>query len=340
MSEIHVSLLVIPEADLSSLTGLHTVLNLYKNVVPDTVSFVAELVVPESVLEASDNVADFVQSKVGLPIPVQRKMEDIEHTDVLIIPSLFTDPEGEWHTGNHPDIINWMKDLYENEILLCSSCTGALLLAETGLLDNQEATQHWAFERTFRRNFPKVKLNTAKILVTTGEGDRIVMSGASAAWHDLVLYIIARYAGPAAARSIAKFFLLHWHSDSQAPYIVFHENTQHDDTSILIAQNWLRENSNAQNPVENVLQQSGLPARSFTRRFRKATGFTPINYVQHLRVEAAKQHLEMTAVSVDEISFKVGYEDPAFFRRVFKRITSLTPSAYRRKFCVIGNSPD
>ena len=339
MSEIHVSLLVIPEVDLSSLTGLHTVLNLYKTVVPGTVSFNAELVAPGSVLEAGHGDSGFVRSTLGLPMPVQRSMEDIGNTDILIIPSLFTDSEGEWYTGNHPGVIEWMKTLYARGALLCSSCTGALLLAETGLLDGQQATQHWAFEPTFRRNFPSVKLNTAKVLVTTGENDRIVMSGASAAWHDLVLHIIARYSGPAAARSIAKFFLLQWHRESQAPYIVFHENTKHLDTTILNAQNWLRENIHERKPVENIIQLSGLPARSFARRFRKATGYTPINYVQHLRVEASKHYLETTSVSVDEISFKAGYEDPAFFRRIFKRITGLTPSAYRRMFRFVGNSP-
>ena len=204
------------------------------------------------------------------------------------------------------------------------------------MLDGLEATQHWAFEATFRRHFPKVKLNTAKVLVTSGDGDRLVMTGASAAWHDLLLYLIARYAGPAAARSIAKFFLLQWHSGTQAPYIVFHENTQHGDAAILTAQRWLRGNSHEHYPVETVARLSGLPERSFIRRFRKATGFTPIAYVQHLRVESAKHWLETSTLPVDEISFRVGYEDPAFFRRLFKRITSLTPSAYRRKFCVIG----
>ncbi len=339
MSDIKVSLLVIPEADPSSLTGLYTVLNLYKNVVPETVSFNAEFVAPAAVVETADNTSLIVQTRLGLPIPVQTKMEDITRTDVLIIPSLFTDAEGEWHSGNYPAVIKWMQLLHAQGTLICSSCTGALLLAETGLLDDREATQHWAFERTFRRNFPKVKLNTAKVLVTCGDGDSIVMSGASAAWHDLLLYLIARHAGPAAARSIAKFFLLQWHSDSQAPYIVFHENTQHDDTAILTVQNWLRENSHERHPVETAIQLSELPERSFVRRFRKATGLTPIAYVQHLRVEAAKHSLETTSETVDEISFKAGYEDPAFFRRVFKRITSLTPSAYRRKFCIIGVAP-
>lgn len=337
MKEIHVSLLVIPEADPSSLTGMYTVLNLFNSVVPESTSFTAELVVPRAFVSGSDSSTLSVQSRLGLPIPAQTVMEEVEYTDVLIIPSLFTDSDGEWHSGNHPGAISWMKALYAGKGMLCSACTGALLLAETGLLDGQQATQHWAFETTFRRNFPKVKLDSTKVLVASGEGGRIVMSGASAAWHDLVLYLIARFAGPAAARSIAKFFLLQWHDDSLAPFIVFHENTLHNDSIILEVQNWLGENSEVRNPVEAALRLSGLPARSFARRFRKATGFTPINYVQQLRVEAAKQLLETTSVSADEISFRVGYEDAAFFRRVFKRITSLTPGVYRRKFRSIGH---
>jgi transcriptional regulator GlxA family with amidase domain len=143
-----------------------------------------------------------------------------------------------------------IKEWYAEDTLICSSCTGALLLAETGLLDGWEATKHWAFESTFRRNFSKVNLNTAKVLVTTGYGNRIVISGASAAWHDLVLYLIGRYAGPAAARAIAKCFLLQWHDEGQAPYIVFHENTRHDDTVILTAQDWLLQNSRRPSSVD------------------------------------------------------------------------------------------
>lgn len=336
MSDIHVSLLAIREADTSSLSGLYTVLNLYESVVPHTVTFTAEMVAPSSLTGEAEGETHYVHTTTGLVIPIQRRISEVSHTDVVIIPSLFTDSAGEWRVGRYPDAVEWLKALYARNALLCSSCTGALLLAETGLLDDREATQHWAFERTFRRNFPKVRLNATKVLVTTGDGERLVMSGASAAWHDLVLHLIARYAGPAAARSIAKFFLLQWHSDGQAPYMVFHENVQHDDAVILAAQGWLRENSHVPRPVEAVVQRSGIAERSFNRRFRKATGLTPIAYVQHLRVEAAKYHLETTAAPVDEIGTMVGYEDPAFFRRVFKRITHLTPSAYRRKFRVVG----
>ena len=327
---------MIPEADASSLSGMYTVLSLYNRFVPTGATFLPEIVAPDSPTDDLTDEHQYLNNALGLPVPVQRSIADTTHSDVLIIPSLFTDPDGEWHTGRYPRVCDWIRERYRAGTLVCSSCTGALLLAETGLLDGREATQHWAFEPTFRRNFPKVKLNAAKVLVTTGDDDRIVMSGASAAWHDLVLYLIARFAGPAAARTSAKYFLLQWHSEGQAPYIVFHENTRHGDSVILDAQNWLRQNSHRPGPVDAVVQRSGLTERSFNRRFRKATGLTPISYVQNLRVDAAKQHLETTSTPVDDISVTVGYEDPSFFRRVFKRITGMTPRDYRRKFCVIG----
>jgi transcriptional regulator GlxA family with amidase domain len=160
------------------------------------------------------------------------------------------------------------------------------------------------------------------------------MSGASASWHDLALYLVARYAGPSAAQTIAKFFLLQWHTDGQAPYIIFQEETDHGDAVILKAQQWMKENLDSDNPIEEVVRHSGLPERSFKRRFSKATGHSPIEYMQNLRVEAAKQQLESGDKAVDEISYSVGYEDAAFFRRLFKRTTGLTPGAYRKKFRV------
>ncbi|GJL83453.1 MAG: AraC family transcriptional regulator [marine bacterium B5-7] len=336
MSEMHISLLAIPEADVSSLTGMYTVLNLFNTVVPSSVNFRAEIVAPDSLSDHGSTDNRYMINSLGLPTLVQHGLSNAEHTDGVIIPSLFTDAEGEWYVGRYPQVVEWIRELYARDKLICASCTGALLLAETGLLDGREATQHWAFESTFRRNFPKVKLNTTKVLVTTGDDECIVMSGASAAWHDLILYLICRYAGPAAARTIAKFFLLQWHEDGQAPYILFQENTRHQDTIILDAQNWLRQHHHQTNPVESVVQRSELSERSFNRRFQNATGYTTIRYVQNLRIEDAKSHLETTSLSIDEIAWKVGYQDPSFFRRVFKRITGITPSAYRRKFCVIG----
>jgi len=170
--------------------------------------------------------------------------------------------------------------------------------------------------------------------VVSGPDQRLVLSGASSAWHDLVLYLIARCTGPASAIAVAKFFLLQWHDDGQAPYSTFQEPLEHGDGLVLQAQKWLGENLDSDNPIEKVVAYSGLPERSFKRRFSKATGHTPIAYIQHLRVEAAKRQLEAGDRSFDDISHTIGYEDPAFFRRLFKRTTGLTPGAYRKKFRV------
>jgi len=159
-----------------------------------------------------------------------------------------------------------------------------------------------------------------------------VMSGASASWHDLVLYLIARQVGPTAAQAIAKFMLLQWHRDGQAPYVPFAPPTDHGDVLVRQLQDWLSEHYSIANPVEELVRRSGLPERTIKRRFRRATGLPPINYVQHLRVEEAKRRLERTRTPIDQISYAVGYEDASSFRRLFHRITQVTPGSYRRRF--------
>jgi transcriptional regulator GlxA family with amidase domain len=154
------------------------------------------------------------------------------------------------------------------------------------------------------------------------------------AWHDLVLYLIARYAGAAAAQAVARSFALRWHQDGLAPYTVFAGKRDHGDADVAGAQRWLDTNFPVGNPVEALLSRSRLAERTFKRRFTRATGLTPIAYVQRLRVEDAKRRLERTDSPVDEISWRVGYEDPAFFRRLFKRTTGLAPGAYRKRFRV------
>ncbi len=151
-------------------------------------------------------------------------------------------------------------------------------------------------------------------------------------WHDLVLYLIAEHVGATAAQTVARFFALQWHHDGLAPYIVFQGRSDHGDAAISDAQSWLSKNFSIANPIESLVKRSKIAERTFKRRFTDATGHSPIEYVQRLRIEDAKRRLERTAVSADEISFQVGYEDAAFFRRLFKRTTGLTPGAYRKRF--------
>ncbi len=325
---IHVSLVVIPEVMLSSLLGLFDVLNSFEllatfdRAVLDENPFQAEIISQTRESKATAS---------GLTVAAQRTIEEIDHTDIIIIPSMMV-ADGVWTKGRYPGLVNWLSDMHAKGAILCSACSGVLLLAETGLIDDREATIHWAYARTFRQNFPNVRLRLEKVLVTAGERQQFVMSGASGSWHDLVLYLVARHVGPTAAQAIAKFMLLQWHVDGQAPYIVFEAPTDHGDSAVLDAQRWLNEYYTLAVPVEEMVKRSGLAERSFKRRFKKATGYSPIAYVQQIRIEEAKRRLERTNKPIEEISWAVGYEDPSFFRRLFKRITKITPGVYRRKF--------
>jgi transcriptional regulator GlxA family with amidase domain len=208
------------------------------------------------------------------------------------------------------------------------------LLAETGLFDGQPTTVHWGYAEAFAKTFPKVPLQPERVLMVSGAREQLITSGASMTWHDLVLYLIARHVGATAAQAIARSFALQWHHDGLAPYIVFQGRKDHGDAAITDAQSWLATHFSVGSPVEEMVKRSGLAERTFKRRFTEATGFAPIDYVQRLRIEDAKRRLERTEAPADEISWQVGYEDPAYFRRLFKRTTGMTPGAYRRRFQV------
>jgi transcriptional regulator GlxA family with amidase domain len=324
----HVSLVALPDAAVSTLFGIFDVmkaaafldLSRLRPAPPFQVDIVGESA--GSLVLAS-----------GVPIDVQRAIESVETTDIVIVPSVVLQAHG-WKAGRYPRLVDWLRSMHERGALLCSACSGIFLLAETGLFDGQETTVHWAYAGEFGRVFPRVPLQPDRVLVVSGEREELVTSGASMTWHDLVLYLIARHVGATAAQTVARYFALQWHHDGLAPYIVFQGRKDHGDAAIADAQAWLSTHFSVASPVEEMVRRSGLAERTFKRRFTEATGFAPIDYVQRLRIEDAKRRLERTDAPADEISWKVGYEDAAFFRRLFKRVTGLTPGAYRRRFQV------
>ena len=325
---VRVCLVAIPEVMASTLLGLYDALNslnllgAYSDALPGRVRFKAEIVAA---------TAGSLSSASGVPVEAKRSIKQIDSADVIIIPSVLVE-SGEWQQGRYPALVKWLANMHAAGAQLCSTCSGVLLLAETGLLDGKDATVHWMYAQTFRRNFPNVRLRLDRALVAAGKRQEFLMSGASTSWHDLILYLIAQHAGPTAAQAVAKFFAFQWHADGLSPYVVFEPMTDHGDAAIHKAQSWLAHHFSVANPVEQAARISGIAERSFKRRFKSATGHAPIDYVQRLRVEEAKRRLERTQAPVDEISWKVGYEDPAFFRRLFKRITGVTAGSYRRKF--------
>jgi len=324
---LRVSLLVLPDAGVGSLAGMFDTLSSFPLLgsfdaaVPSTPPFTVELVAATRGLQPTAS---------GFDLPVHRSISDPGHTDIVIVPSLMV-AGGIWVRGRYPELVSWLQRVHKEGAIVCSACSGVLLIAETGLLSGRSVTIHPAYAPTFTDNYPDVGLRLDEVLVATGEREELVMSGAAASWHDLVLYLVARHVGPTAAQALAKFMLLQWHTDGQGPYVPFNAPDDHGDAIVAEAQEWLRIHYAVAAPVTELVERSGLPERTFKRRFTAATGHSPIAYVQHVRVEEAKRRLERTTEPVDAISYAVGYEDPASFRRLFKRITGISPGAYRRK---------
>jgi transcriptional regulator GlxA family with amidase domain len=273
---------------------------------------------------------DPVACFAGINIFPHQSIFDLQNTDIIYF-SPVAKLSDEILDHKNQEIMTWVRKMYQQGATVCASGSGSLILAEMGLLDGLEATTHWTYVDIYRRRYPQVILCENRTLVQTGEGQKLVTT--SGAWQDLVLYLIARYAGTEAAIQIAKIFLIQWNLDNlELSFASFQDNLQNSDALIQTAQKWLAQNFHQPNVVSAAVHVSGLTSRTFNRRFKQATGFTPIAYTQNLRIEQAKIHLEITDKPIDAIGAAVGYEDSSFFRLLFQRVTGLTPSAYRRKF--------
>jgi len=326
----HVSLVALPDAVVSTLFGIYDVMNAFSVMTTSVSGPGPGSRAPFHVDIVGETAGPLVLAS-GVPIDVQRTIDTVEASDVVIVPSVLLRPAG-WKTGRYPRLTEWLRLMHERGAVICSACSGIFLLAETGLFDGRDATVHFGYARAFAATYPAVAIHPERVLVISGLREELVSSGASTTWHDLVLYLIARYAGSTTAQEVARLFALQWHQDGLAPFIVFEGRTDHGDGEILSAQRWLGEHFSVASPVDEMIRRSRLAERTFKRRFAAATGLTPIAYAQRLRIEAAKRRLERTDASVDEISWQVGYEDSAFFRRLFKRVTGVAPGAYRKRF--------
>ncbi len=322
----HVSVVALPDAAVSTLFGIFDVMNANALLNPSKGGSP-----PPFQVDIVGESAGPLELASGVPITVQRSIDSIDASDIVIVPSVILRARG-WQKNRYPRLVDWLHRMHERGAVLCSACSGIFLLAETGLFDGKEATVHYEYASVFSAIYPGVPIHPERVLVITGSRDELVSSGASTTWHDMALYLVARFAGATTAQEMARIFALQWHQDGLTPYIVFKGKSDHGDGEIQSAQAWLSRHFSVKNPVEEVIKRSKLAERTFKRRFASATGLAPIAYVQRLRIEDAKRRLERTDAPVDEISWRVGYEDAAFFRRLFKRTTGLAPGAYRKRF--------
>nr|WP_240966681.1 helix-turn-helix domain-containing protein [Nodosilinea sp. P-1105] len=206
------------------------------------------------------------------------------------------------------------------------------MIASTGLLDGCNATSHWGYQDLFRKKFPNIRFNPAPNLTFADDSGHIVTAGGTTSWHDLAIHIISRHCSPGEALRIAKVYLLKWHSEGQLPYETLVRNDIHADSIVKACEQLLQQCFRESDAIQQTIEQAKIPERTLKRRFKTATGSTLIEYLQNLRIEEAKHQLETSDKSVENICYEVGYEDVSFFRRLFKRLTGITPSQYRRIF--------
>ncbi len=267
----------------------------------------------------------------GVAIAPQGTLEAWSRAELVCVPELAVLP-GERLAGRFAAEIDWLRRCYAAGATLATACSGALLLAEAGLLDGEAATTHWAYCDVLRSNYPGVRLKPEAALVVAGEGQRLVMAGGGTSWLDLGLYLIARSAGVEAAMQVARVNLIDWHDIGQQPFARLARTRQSEDALIGRCQEWIADNYRSRAPVAGMVRLSGLAERSFKRRFRQATGLAPLEYVHTLRLEEAKQMLERSDRPIEAVAEEVGYEDAGFFSRLFRRSVGLTPAQYRKRF--------
>ena len=262
----------------------------------------------------------------GIEFPVKNSWRDITEADLIFIPSFAV-------LGVGPtlpqDLIDWFQSMAAKGTIIASVCTGAFLLAGTGLLNNRQATTHWAFQDLLKKQYPDINLVRNQILVNDGG---IVTAGGGSAWHDLVLFLIEHFSGLEAANHVAKMFLLDRHENPPSSYAMSLPPSHHSDNAVLDAQKWLVTHFASSSAINDAILHSGLAERTFYRRFKQAIGTTPIKYLQLVRIEKSKILLEETNKVIEDIAFQIGYENAGSFRRVFKQEVKLVPAEYRKKF--------
>jgi transcriptional regulator GlxA family with amidase domain len=260
-------------------------------------------------------------------IKTDRLLKDLSATDLLIIPPAYGDiTKG---INANAEAIPYFKKLYDGGCSVASLCLGAFLLAETGLLNGKKCSTHWAYVNEFRERYPAVEVEDGAII--TEHGNIYSSGGASSLWN-LILYLVEKFADRETAITVSKYFALDIGRDSQSQFAIFKGQRNHGDNDIQKVQDYIEKNFSNKILTGSLATLINSSRRTFERRFKDATNNTTIEYLQRVRIEAAKTYFEASRKNVSEIMFEVGYTDTKAFRSIFKKITGLTPVEYRNKF--------
>ena len=256
-----------------------------------------------------------------------KQIQDISKTDLIVIPSL--NHNYEQAVKANGQLIEWIEQQYKNGAEIASICTGAFLLASSGLLDGRTCSTHWAAADTFRTLFPKVDLQADR-LITDENG--IYTNGGAYSFLNLVIYLVEKYFDRQTAIYCSKVFQIDMDRESQSAFTIFTGQKQHGDEMVKEAQAYIESNMQEKISVEHLSARFAVGRRNFDRRFIKATGNTPVEYLQRVKIEAAKKALESSRKTINEVMYEVGYSDVKAFREVFRKVTGMSPLEYRRRY--------
>ena len=257
-------------------------------------------------------------------------ISEVSHTDLIIIPAISGDVSEAIELN--AAFLPWIKEQYKQGAEVASLCIGAFLLAATGLVDGRHCSTHWLYASQFRTMFPQVELTDGRI-VTDQQG--IYSSGGANSHWNLLLYLVEKYTSREMAITASKFFVLDMDLQSQLPFSMFKGQKNHDDEDVLRAQEFIEQHYQERITVDDLSGRFSIGRRTFERRFKKATSNTVIEYIQRVKIEAAKTALEKARKTVNEVMYDVGYSDTKAVRDLFRKVTGLTPMEYRSKFTAL-----
>jgi len=254
-------------------------------------------------------------------------LHEVTKTDLVVIPALSGNIQQALELNKA--FIPWIVEQYKRGAEVASLCIGAFLLASTGLLNGRQCSTHWMFANQFRAMFPEVDLVDDRIIT---EEKRLYTSGGANSYWNLLLYLVEKYTDRATAILAAKFYAVEIDRKSQSPFIMFNGQKGHEDEGVKKAQEFIEQNVAEKISVHDLATLFAIGRRSFEKRFKKATNNTPVEYIQRVKIEAAKRSLETSRKNIAEVMYEVGYYDTKAFRTVFKKITGLSPIDYRNKY--------
>jgi transcriptional regulator GlxA family with amidase domain len=321
-----IAILAYEDAVLSSISGAIDMLNVangYLMSMGKEPFFNIELV--------SDGAPKGVQLAVPAQIQCRLSLEEAVDADIILVPAF--NGNAEMVLQKNARLVQWVKEQYERGKEIGSLCFGAYFLAEAGLLSGKAATSHWLAIPDMRLRYEDIELLPDALLT---DKDGIYTSGGALLSWNLVLYLVEKFVNREVAIGVSKMFNIDLDKGKQAHFTVFHGQRSHSDEAILSSQNFIEASYGEPISVEQIAVKAHMSKRNFIRRFKAATGNTPIEYIQRVKIEAAKKALEKSGGDVNSVMYDAGYNDVKTFRKVFRQVTGMTPQDYRRKFSRVG----